>query len=390
MMRIPFSYIWRSLWARRLTTLLTVVGVALVVFVFAGVLMLARGLQATLVDTGAPDNVIALRRSATSELVSQIDRASASILDEQAEVAPATDGRPLVSRELMIVIGLYRKGTNAFGNVSVRGVSPKGLELRRSVRITEGRPFAFGTHEVVVARNIAGRFKGVALGADLAFAGDHWTVVGFFDAGGTGFDSEIWGDVDQLMQATGRPVYSSVTMRLRDSSQFDALKARIQADPRTQYVELKPEQQYYREQSQSMANFIRILGLIVTIIFSIGAMIGAMITMYAAVANRTVEVGTLRALGFQRRSVLAAFLTESILLALIGGAIGVGLASLLSFAHVSTVNFATFSEIGFGFALAPGVVIGAMIFAVVMGVVGGFLPAVRAARLSIVGALRAS
>ena len=389
-MRIPFSYIWRSLWARRLTTLLTVVGVALVVFVFAGVLMLARGLQATLVDTGAPDNVIALRRSATSELVSQIDRESAAILDAQPEVAAATDGRPLVSRELMIVIGLYRKQTNAFGNVSVRGVSPKGLELRRGVHITGGRPFAFGTHEVVVARNIAGRFKGVALGADLAFAGDHWTVVGFFDAGGTGFDSEIWGDVDQLMQATGRQVYSTVTLRLRDSSQFDTLKARIQADPRTQYVELKPERQYYREQSQSMATFIRVLGLIVTIIFSVGAMIGAMITMYAAVANRTVEVGTLRALGFQRRSVLAAFLAESVVLAVIGGAIGVALASLLAFAHVSTVNFATFSEIGFGFALSPGVAAGAMIFAVVMGVVGGFLPAVRAARLGIVSALRAS
>src|SRR4029077_5044818 len=172
MMRIPFSYIWRSLWARRLTTVLTVGGVALVVFVFAGVLMLARGLQATLVETGAPDNVIALRRSATSELVSHIDRESAGILNAQPEVAAAADGRPLVSRELMIVIGLYRKGTNAFGNVSVRGVSPYGLELRSGVRVTEGRPFQFGTHEVIVARSIARRFQGVALGADLAFAGD--------------------------------------------------------------------------------------------------------------------------------------------------------------------------------------------------------------------------
>jgi putative ABC transport system permease protein len=305
-------------------------------------------------------------------------------------VAAATDGRPLVSRELMIVIGLYRKQTNAFGNVSVRGVSPHGLELRSGVRVTEGRPFQFGTHEVIVARSIARRFQGVALGADLAFAGDHWTVVGFFDAGGTGFDSEIWGDVDQLMQAAGRPVFSSVTLRMRDPGQFAALKTRLQADPRTQYVDLKPERQYYREQSQAMATFIRILGLIVTIIFSVGAMIGAMITMYAAVANRTVEVGTLRALGFRRRSVLAAFLVESIVLAGIGGVAGVGLASLLSFAHVSTVNFATFSEIGFGFALSPDVVAGAMIFAVVMGVVGGFLPAVRAARLGIVSALRAS
>jgi putative ABC transport system permease protein len=388
--RIPFSYIWRSLWARRLTTLLTVSGVALVVFVFAGVLMLARGLQATLVDTGAADNVIVLRRSATSELTSQVDRITAGILDAQPEVAAATDGRPLVSKELMLVIGLKRTQTNALTNVSVRGVSPHAFELRPGVRVTAGRPFQFGTHEVVVASNIARRFQGVAIGADLAFAGDRWTVVGLFDAGGTGFDSEIWGDAEQLMQAAGRPVFSSMTVRLRDPGQFDALKARLQADPRTQYAELKPERQYYREQSQAMATFIRILGLIVTIIFSVGAMIGAMITMYAAVANRVVEVGTLRALGFQRRSVLAAFLVESVVLAVIGGAVGVGLASLLSFARVSTMNFTSFSEIGFGFSLSPAVIVGALAFALVMGVVGGFLPAVRAARLSIVGALRAS
>src|SRR6266540_1309386 len=280
-MRIPFSYIWRSLWARRLTTALTLGGVALVVFVFAGVLMLAQGLEATLVETGSPENAIVLRRAAGSELVSQID-------------------------------------------------------------------------------------------------------------GGTGFDSEIWGDADQLMQAFGRPVYSSVTLRLRDPAQFDVLKARLQADPRSQSLEVKREQDFYREQSQAMAKFIKILGLVVTTIFSVGAMIGAMITMYAAVANRVVEVGTLRALGFRRRSVLGAFLVESVLLATVGGAAGIGLASLLSFARVSTLNFGSFSEIGFGFALSPGVITSALIFAVVMGVVGGFLPAVRAARLDIVSALRAS
>ena len=210
------------------------------------------------------------------------------------------------------------------------------------------------------------------------------------DAGGTGFDSEIWGDADQLMQAFGRPVYSSATFRLRAPAQFDAVKARLQADPRSQSLEVKREQDFYREQSQAMAKFIKILGLVVTTIFSVGAMIGAMITMYAAVANRVVEVGTLRALGFQRRSVLGAFLVESVLLATVGGAAGIGLASLLSFARVSTLNFGSFSEIGFGFALSPGVVRSALVFAVVMGVVGGFLPAVRAARLSIVTALRAS
>jgi putative ABC transport system permease protein len=390
MMRIPFSYVWRSLWARRLTTALTVGGVALVVFVFAGVLMLARGLEATLVETGSPDNVIVLRRSATSELSSQIDRATADALEAESGVARAGDGRALLSREVMLIINLYKKKSGALGNVSTRGVSPRALELRHGTRIIQGRPFQFGTHEVVVGKSIAAQFKGVNLGAELAFAGDRWTIVGITDAGGTGFDSEIWGDVDQFMQAAGRPVYSSLTFRLTDPGQFDQLKTRLQADPRFQSIEPKHEREYYREQSQTLAKFIRILGLVVTTIFSFGAMIGAMITMYAAVANRTVEVGTLRALGFRRRSVLGAFLVESVLLALVGGALGVALAALLSFARISVVNFQSFSEIGFGFALSPGIIRSALVFAVVMGVIGGFLPAVRAARLNIVSALRAS
>src|SRR5216110_674203 len=192
------------------------------------------------------------------------------------------------------------------------------------------------------------------------------------------------------MQAFGRQVYSSVTFRLAQPGGFEQLKTRLQADPRMQYVELKHERDYYLEQSKTLATFIRTLGLIVTTIFSFGAMIGAMITMYAAVANRVVEVGTLRALGFRRRSVLIAFLVESVVLAIVGGVVGVGLAALLSFARVSTLNFGSFSEIGFGFALSLGVIRSALLFAVVMGVVGGFLPAVRAARLNIVNALRAS
>jgi putative ABC transport system permease protein len=386
--KVPFTYIWRSLWARRLTTVLTVGGVALVVFVFAAVLMLAHGLEATLVDTGSADNVIVLRRSATSELVSQVDRGTAEVLETAPEIFPAADGRPLLSRELNVVINLYKKGSNDMGNVTVRGVSAHGLELRPGVRVAAGRMFTFGSHEIVVGRNIASRFQGVALGTEVPFGGDRWTVVGVYDAGGNGFDSEIWCDVDQAMQAFDRPTYSSVTFRLRDAAQFDALKTRLAADPRTHYIEPKRERDFYREQSQTMAAFIRILGLVVTIIFSVGAMIGAMITMYAAVANRVVEVGTLRALGFRRRSVLAAFLVEAMLLAMLGGVVGVALASLLSFAKVSTVNFSSFSEIGFGFALSVGVIVSAFFFALAMGVLGGFLPAVRAARLNIVNALR--
>src|SRR5262245_15739505 len=387
-MKIPFSYIWRSLWARRLTTVLTLTGLTLVVFVFAGVLMMAQGLQKTLVDTGATDNVIVLRKSAGSELVSQLDRGTAEIIETAPEVAPAADGRPLLAREVDLVINLNKKGSHSMGNVTVRGTTPHGVELRQGVHITQGRMFTFGTHEIVVGQSIASHFAGIALGSMVPFGGDKWTVVGVFDAGGTGFDSEIWSDADQVMQAFGRPIYSSLTFRLRDPAQFAALQARLNADPRTQYVEPKRERDFYREQSQGLGTFIKWLGVIVTIIFSIGAMIGAVITMYAAVANRVVEVGTLRALGFRRRSVLGAFLLESILLGLVGGGAGIVLAAFLSFARVSTLNFSNFSEIGFGFALSPTVVGYALVFALVMGIVGGFLPAVRAARLNIVNALR--
>lgn len=388
-MKIPFSYIWRSLWARRLTTSMTVGGIALVVFVFAGVLMLSAGITRTMVDTGSADNAIILRQSATSELVSQVDRGTAEILETAPEIAPGADGKPLITREVDLIINLNKRGNHAaLGNVTVRGTSPQGLELRPAVKIIQGRMFTFGSHELIVGKNIADRFEGVAMGADVPFGGDHWTVVGYFDAGGSGFDSEIWADADQVMQAFHRPVYSSLTFRLKDPAQFDALKARLAADPRTQYIEPKRERDFYREQSGQLAGLIKGLGLVITIIFSVGAMIGAMITMYAAVANRTVEIGTLRALGFRRRSVLAAFLLEAILLALVGGAVGVVLASGLSFAHVSTVNFTSFSELGFGFTLTITIVIIAFAFALMMGVLGGFLPAVRASRLQIVNALR--
>ena len=390
-MKIPFTYIWRSLWARRLTTTLTISGVTLVVFVFAGVLMLSQGITKTLVDTGSTDNAIILRKSATSELVSQVARGTAEILETAPEITPGPDGKPLITREVNLIINLNKRNNHAaLGNVTVRGTSPQSLQLRPAIKITQGRMFNFGSHELIVGRNIAERFEGVTMGADVLFGGDHWTVVGYFDAGGSGFDSEIWTDVDQVMQAFNRPVYSSITLRLKDPGQFDALKARLAADPRTQYIEPKRERDFYREQSANMATFIRVLGLVVTIIFSVGAMIGAMITMYAAVANRTVEIGTLRALGFKRRSVLAAFLMEAVLLASVGGGLGVALASALSFAHVSTVNFASFSEVGFGFTLSVAIVITAFFFALAMGVLGGFLPAVRASRLEIVNALRGS
>ena len=388
-MALPLSYTWRSLWTRRLTTVLTVGGVALVVFVFAAVLMLAHGLEKTLVETGSDENVIVLRRSANSELVSQLGREGVNVIKTQAEVATLSDGRPLASSEVFVIINLHKKETGDMGNVSVRGVSPQAFDLRPQAKIFNGRPFQFGTHEIVIGKNIATQFSGCGIGKELEFGGDKWTIVGHFEAGRTGFESEIWGDVEQLMPAFGRPIFSSLTLRLKDRNDFDAFKKRVEEDPRTQYAEVKREQTYYREQSQLMADFIRILGMIVTIIFSVGAVIGAMITMYAAVANRSVEIGTLRALGFRRRSVLGAFLIESITISLAGGAAGVGLASLMSFITISTVNFGTFSELAFGFSLSLSVVTSSLFFSVLMGIGGGFLPAVRAARSNIVNSLRA-
>jgi ABC-type lipoprotein release transport system permease subunit len=373
-----------------LTTVLTLGGIALVVFVFAAVLMLAHGVEKTLVETGADDNVIVLRRSANSELVSQIERDGANIVKTQPEVAVLPDGTPVASTETYVIINLQKRETGGMGNISVRGVSPTAMTIRPQVKLVEGQMFRFGSREVIVGSNIAKRYEGASIGNQIRFGDAQWTVVGLFDAAGSGFESEIWGDVDQLLPVFGRPVYSSMTFRLRNPGDFDAVKARIEKDPRTQYMDVKREKAYYEEQSKLMSDFIKILGLIVTIIFSIGAIIGAMITMYAAVANRTVEVGTLRALGFRRKSVLGAFLIESMLLATIGGLAGLGLASLMSFIRISTVNFGTFAELAFGFALSPDIVITSLVFSLIMGVVGGFLPAVRAARLNILAALRSA
>jgi putative ABC transport system permease protein len=390
-MRIPLFYTWRSLWTRRVTTLLTLGGFALVVFVFAAVLMLANGLQHAMVETGSASNAIVVRKAATSEVTSQISRDAVNILETHPEVARLPDGKPVASAEVYVLINLAKKGSGDMGNITVRGVSPGALALRPEVHVTSGRMFTFGTNEIVVGRNIADRFEGCEMGKSLRFGGRDWTIVGLTEAGRSAFESEIWGDLEEFLPAFGRrTVLSSLTLRLRDPNDFAALKSRIAQDPRTQAYELKLERSFYREQSEVMAKFIRILGMLVTIIFSVGAMIGAMITMYAAVANRTVEVGTLRALGFRRRNVLGAFLIEAVVLALLGAGAGVALAAFTSFIRISTMNWGTFSELAFGFVLSPVIILSALFFGVIMGVVGGFLPSVRAARLDIVTALRVS
>ncbi|MBI1806449.1 MAG: ABC transporter permease [Ignavibacteria bacterium] len=389
-MKIPLTYTLKSLWTRKLTTTLTIGGISMVVFVFAAVLMLAYGVEKTLIETGSDENVIVIRKAAQAELQSQIDRDAANIIKTLPELAATPDGKPFAANELFVLINIFKKGSGDMGNVTVRGITSESMLLRPQIKILEGKMFTAGTSEIIVGSSIAKRFQGCTIGERLKFGGNYWTIVGVFDGNGTGFDSEIWGDVEQMLPAFGRPVFSSLTFRLKNQSDFDALKTKIESDRRLNYLEIQHEKEYYAEQSRLMAIFIRVIGTVVSIIFSFGATIGAMITMYAAVANRTVEIGTLRSLGFRRRNILAAFLIESVLIASLGAAIGLFTASFLQLFVISTVNFGTFSELAFGFTLSLAVIKYTAIFALGIGFIGGFLPAVRAARLNIVNALRAS
>jgi putative ABC transport system permease protein len=386
---VPISYSFRNLWTRRLTTVLTASGMALVVFVFAAILMLAEGLRKTLVETGSYDNVVVVRKGSSSEVMSWVYRLQASIVETQPEVVIGTDGQPLLAKEMVVLINLPKRGTNASSNVVIRGIGANSLVLRPQVKLVEGRMPKPGLSEVIAGRSIAERFKGGGIDETLRFGMRDWTVVGIFDAGNTGFSSEIWGDADQLMQAFRRTVYSSVLFKLRDPSEFESVKRQIENDPRLT-VEAKRENRYYAEQSERMAQFLRILGTALTIIFSLGAIIGAMITMYSAVATRTSEIGTMRALGFKGMSIMGAFVVEALLLGLIGGCFGLFFASFLQFLTISTMNFQTFSELAFSFTLTFDIVWKGLAFSLIMGLVGGVLPAFRASRMNIVDALRAS
>lgn len=386
-MNLLFFYSLRNLLTRRLTTTLTALGMALVVFVFAAVVMLAEGLQKTLVDTGSFDNVVVIRKSSNSEVQSAIDRFQAAIVEIQPEIATGENGRPMAAKEMVVLITLEKKEGGIRSNVVIRGVSGASFPLRPQIRLLTGRLPLPGASEIMVGKSIAEGFKGAGLEESLVFAMRSWRIVGIFDAGSTGYSSEIWGDVDQLMQAFRRPVYSSILFQLRDSDMFETVQTRIQGDPRLT-LEAKRETVYYKDQSEAMATFLRILGISLTLVFSIGAVVGAMITMYAAVAIRTAEIGTLRALGFPASAILTAFLAESLLLGAIGGCVGLFFASFLQLITVSTTNFQTFSELAFSFHLTPGIVIKSLSFSLIMGLVGGVPPAFRASRLNIITALR--
>ncbi|MEJ2716656.1 MAG: ABC transporter permease [Deltaproteobacteria bacterium] len=388
-MTLLFSYGLRNLGTRKLTTVLTAGGMALVSFVFAAVLMLAAGLEKTLIETGSPDNAVVLRAAAEAEISSSISRDEASIIVTQPEVAQDPLGRSIAAKEALVLVTLPKKGSEKPTNVAVRGVGPHSLELRHQVRLVAGRNFRPGTTEIIAGSNIAERIQHASLGDKLRFALTDWNVVGVFDAGSTGFDSEVWGDADQLMSAFHRNNYSAVMLRIPGSEAFQKVKRRLERDPRLS-VQVKREIDFYRDQSDLMARFIRILGTAMTLFFSIGAILGAMVTMYSAVAHRTREIGTLRALGFKKWGVLSAFLAESLFLGLVGGAVGVACGSLLQFLTISTINWETFSELAFRFRLTPAIACYTLGFAAFMGIAGGFLPSWRAARLKIVDALRAS
>jgi ABC-type antimicrobial peptide transport system permease subunit len=386
-MKIPFYYSWKSLWARKATSVLTAAGMALVVYVFATALMLTEGLERTLVATGSEDNVILIRRGAETEVQSSIEREQAAIIESAPEIAYAPNGTKLASKEVLVLMTLPKRGSDKPSNVTIRGLSEKGLMLRPQVHLIEGRMFRPGSSEIIAGKKIAENFKGAGVGETIRFGMRNWTVVGVMDAGNTGFSSEIWGDAEQLMQAFRRTAYSAVVAKLADISLLESFRRRIESDPRMK-VEAKRETVFYAEQSEMMSNFLKILGMTLSVIFSLGAIIGAVITMYGAVASRTREIGTLRALGFQRSGILSAFLFESSLLGLIGGLVGIALASGMQFLTVSTLNWQTFSELAFTFTLTPAIMFQSLAFSLLMGLVGGLLPAFRAARMDLIDALR--
>jgi putative ABC transport system permease protein len=385
---IPLKYTINSLKRRKLTTAITIVGVSLVAFVFTAVLMMAYGIEKTLQDTGSPDNIKVVRKSATGEISSLIDGDAQSIIATSNMIVKSKEGKPLVSNEPVVLINLTSE-EGGTGNLMVRGVNETYKELRPQVKIVDGREFRFGVNELIVGEGLFKKFPDAALGKKIKFAGGDWLVVGVFSTDGSGFDSELWGDAKQILSSFNRGnTVSTMTIKLGSADQLDQFNKFLMKDTRLNMFEAKAEQQYYAEQSEAMSMFISIVGIFVTVIFSFGATIGATITMYSAVANRTVEIGTLRALGFSRRSILSAFLIESLFLSMLGGLLGLLLASSLSFVQISTLNFSSFSEIAFKFSLSPQIIISSLIFALFMGFIGGFLPSIRAARLNIVNALR--
>jgi putative ABC transport system permease protein len=388
-MKIPFVYNARSVLQRPTSTAFTAVGIALVVAVFIGMLALANGFRAALARTGSDSNALVLRRGADAELSSGIDRETANLIASSPHVALAPDGRPLVSPEVYVLIPLVRLGNDStsIGNVVVRGISEKAWEVRQNVAVVAGQRPTSGRSEICLGTKLVNRYPHTAIGDKIHFAGRNWDVVCHFSAGGSAFESEIWGENEQFMPVFRGQAFQSVSFRLKDPAAFEEAKRALEADKRIQ-VDVHRESTFYVEQSKLLGNILQFLAIVITSIMAVGAIFGAVNTMYAAVAGRTPEIAVLLTLGFHPRSVLASFLVESAIIAAIGGVLGCLLALPVNGFVASTTNWMSFSEIAFNFRVTPGLLLAGMVFAIVMGVLGGFFPARRAAKLPVVQALR--
>jgi ABC-type lipoprotein release transport system permease subunit len=385
-MKIPLVYNLRSIAHRPVSTAMTALGITLVVAVFVAMLALAGGFQAALVKTGSPSNVIVLRRGATSELTSGITREDERLLATDPRIATDENGHPLISPEVVVVINIPRKVGEGMNNIVARGVNDEAYAVR-GIRIIEGRRFESGKSEIILGKKIVPRFAHTAIGDSIRFAGRNWIVVGHFDAGGSALESEIWGENEQFMPVFRGQVFQSVIFRLKDPASFEEAKRSIEGDQRLT-VQVQRESEFYTAQSGMLTKIMTVLAVMITSIMAIGAVFGAINTMYAAVSARTSEIAVLLTLGFKPRSILASFLTESAAIAAIGGIAGGLLALPINGLVTSTTNWASFSEVAFAFRVTPGLLLGGFIFAVAMGLVGGFFPAWRAARLRVVQALR--
>jgi putative ABC transport system permease protein len=388
MMALPLKYNIRNLTVRKGSTFATAASVGLTVAVFLMVMALARGIELTLSSSGEPLNLIVVRNGSTAEMMSSVTVENLNTLQFLDGVVHQGD-QPLASPEMITLIYKPRKGQTQGSNVMIRGVGPMSLKLRSGFKIVEGRMFQTGLAEAIVSRRISERFQGLGLGDRFRVQAAEYTVVGLFDAEGKAFESEIWVDVNVLKNSTKRQTYSSILMRVKDSDTLAALAKRISDDQRLQ-LKAEAERTFYEEQQGVASTALKYLGGFISFIMAVGACFAGMNTMYAAVANRTQEIGTLRVLGFKRRSILAAFVLESVAIAILGVAIGVLLALPLNFVSTGTSNFVTFSEIAFNFRVTPGLVVAALIFGVGIGFFGSILPSLRASRYRIVDALRAT
>jgi len=387
-MAIPIIYNVRSVKARWTSTIVAVAGIAGTVGVFIAMLSLARGFRATLVTSGSADNALITRAGATSEMTSGVSIDAVKIIQDAPGIA-RTANAPLLTSEavLMAPIPLISTGTDA--NVELRGVSPNVFAIRRNIKIAEGRMFQPGLAELIVGKNANKTYSGLTLGSEIGLGSRRWQVVGVFDAGGSSFDSEVWGDAHLLNGAYKRPdtLSQSVTVHLTSADALQQLKDSLTSDPRLN-VDVTREIDYYSKQSTRMTTLITILGGFVAGIMAIGAVFGALNTMYSAVAERGREIATMRALGFGAAAVVLSFSIEALLISFIGGGVGCLAVLPLNGLTTSTMNFQTFSNLAFAFKITPELLVKGIVFALVMGLIGGLLPAVRAARLPVATALR--